>query len=610
MLALCCLALAAALLGCNDQPAARNGGSSKAVAMQPVSELTIALDALRQLNAPNSQEAGSRSVFYLNQWLSRQDVEKEWTPDPMLKTLPSTLQPAVQMAELDRLSFNDFDVAYLQQCQWLGDVAERMRRDPAPEDLQGWLKDLARSTSPQQAEQLAAAERLFDWTIRNVQLDQLPPPPKAPTASVGGDPAANSPPLRGEVGPGYRHTPWQILLYGHGDKLERSRVFLLLTRQVGIDGVILALADPQSAGSSNPWCCALLIGEQLYLFDAELGLPIPAADGKGIATLQQVIDEPQLLRQLDLQDGPQYDVEADDLKRIVALIDAEPAALSRRMQILQSGIPKSRHIVVSTTPSELQSRLRKHRQLGQISLWRVPFEAALYQVGMQQRLSQDYAAFSAWNREHGMLSGQHPLLRARDLHFQGKFTDEGARPLYLSVRPSEKSIDRLGTSTKMREQIGLNAALPEDPAQRSQVLENIVGMARRAKQNATYWLGLTYYEEGNYQVAKEWLGQRTLEASPKSPWSAGARYNLARAHERLGEIDEARELYIEDDSPQRHGNLLRAQWLEDREKSTNSSAESASRAAATEDDAKPGTKPAAKGKERSKTAETPGDEES
>lgn len=573
------LLLVALVVGCTDTPAVRNNTATKASTVQPVSELTMALDSLRQLNTANSEAAGARTVYYLNQWLSQQDAAESWSPDPMLDTLASSLKPAVEMVELERLSFEPPDLGYLQQSQWLRDVAERTRRQPSPPHLQPWLKEIGKSDGPQAAEQLAAAERLFDWTIRNIQLDELPPPPKAPRAGAGGDAAANTPPLRGEVGPGYGHTPLQVLLYGHGDAWERSRMFLLLARQVGIDGGILAIADPQSAGNRVPWCCALMIGDDLYLFDAELGLPLPLAEGEGIATLQQVIDNPELLRRLDIEDGPAYRVDRDDLKRLVALIDADPLALAHRMQALEAGLPQSRYMALSVRPSELQKRFRQHKQIGQISLWRVPFQAQLYQIGLQRRLAQDPAAASQWSREHGMFGGQHPLLRARDLHLQGMYEDQdvkqGARTLYLSVRPSEKAIDRLGTSTRMREQIGLNAALPDDPAQRSEMLENLIGMARRSKQHATYWLGLSYYEDGNYEAAKEWLDERTLEAKPTSPWNAGARYNLARAHEQLGEVEQAIELYRADDSPQRHGNLLRARRLEERSAAKDEPAEAA-----------------------------------
>jgi hypothetical protein len=58
-----------------------------------------------------------------------------------------------------------------------------------------------------------------------------------------------------------------------------------------------------------------------------------------------------------------------------------------------------------------------------------------------------------------------------------------------------------------------------------------------------------------------WSISRTLDESPNSPWTDGARYNLARALEGKGLFAEARENYLLDESPQRHGNLLRARYL-------------------------------------------------
>ena len=52
-----------------------------------------------------------------------------------------------------------------------------------------------------------------------------------------------------------------------------------------------------------------------------------------------------------------------------------------------------------------------------------------------------------------------------------------------------------------------------------------------------------------------------LDADLEIPWKPSARYNLARSYEQLGEFDKAIEVYRDDDSPQRAGNLLRARWL-------------------------------------------------
>jgi tetratricopeptide (TPR) repeat protein len=55
-----------------------------------------------------------------------------------------------------------------------------------------------------------------------------------------------------------------------------------------------------------------------------------------------------------------------------------------------------------------------------------------------------------------------------------------------------------------------------------------------------------------------------LEAAPDGPWTAAAQYNLGRAYEANGQLQKAIELYEDDDSPQRLGNLLRARRLKSR----------------------------------------------
>jgi len=80
------------------------------------------------------------------------------------------------------------------------------------------------------------------------------------------------------------------------------------------------------------------------------------------------------------------------------------------------------------------------------------------------------------------------------------------------------------------------------------------------KQNATYWIGLLSFDEGKFEVAADWLRRLSL-GNANSPWSHGARYNLARALEAQNQFEEAAKLLEEDTSPQRHGNQLRAKLL-------------------------------------------------
>lgn len=553
-------------------------------------DLALALDALRKLaEGDDDAQPAQRTIFYLNQWISAEPAgQGSWEPDRMLQTLPRALRttPGLAPEVLRRAEFSAHapgnpeecpwldDIAYLQQNLWLRDIALRARREKSPPELAAWLKTIEQSVGLPEAEQLAAAERLFDWTVRNIQLDPLPPVPRQPEATAGGTTDPLPPAAQGQVGPGYRQLPLQVLLYGRGDAQERGRVFLLLCRQLGIDAVMLGILEPSSP-TPRPWLPAVLVGGRLYLFDAALGLPIPGPGGRGIATLEEIAAEPGLLRALDVAEAAAYPVTAKDLQGIFALIDAEPAALSRRMQLLQTAmqtrkeVKEASRLALAVRPSELADRLRKTKVLAGVNLWRAPFEAIWYQHSRYQLAQRDPQVAREVAVQEAVFSPARPLRKARNLHLQGRFENEerrpGARSLYLQCRPPDREIDALRTNAFFQAAMGLDKTLPQDPQQREAILEHYATITRQGKFAATYWLGLTYYEAGRYDAAIEWLGERTLEVSPPSPWTSGARYNLARCYEQLGKYDLARRwLEADTDSPQRHGNLLRARWLAQR----------------------------------------------
>ena len=89
-------------------------------------------------------------------------------------------------------------------------------------------------------------------------------------------------------------------------------------------------------------------------------------------------------------------------------------------------------------------------------------------------------------------------------------------------------------------------------------------LAGLIKQNATYWLGLVMYEQGEYEVSEDWLLEHTLKAWPDGLWTNGAHFNLAQAYESAGQPDKAIQQYLADEGPQRHGDQLRARWLRHR----------------------------------------------
>jgi tetratricopeptide (TPR) repeat protein len=312
---------------------------------------------------------------------------------------------------------------------------------------------------------------------------------------------------------------------------------------------------------------AAIIGKQLYLFDAELGLPIPGPDGKGIATLEEAVGSEAVLKQLDLPGGAAYPQSPATLTNVVALIEAEPEALARRMLLLQKELPSKQHLILSVDPSGLKTRLlRDCPQVKSVRLWHVPLEAILYQYGRPAAFAKDPQAGQKFFREEIVfyMPGR-PLTLGRNFHLQGQFEDReqvsGARTLYLASRTPDQERSLVYTSDKFRQAIGITQGLPENEEQKKAYLESIVVHMQRLKEHATYWLGLTYYESGKYAAAIEWLDERVLQTPLPSPWMASARYNLARSYEALRQTEKAIALLEADDSPQQHGNKLRALWL-------------------------------------------------
>ncbi len=567
--------LLALIGGCVQQPALTPTTRTSAPSNPAAADLALALESLRKLAEGNDNQAAQRTVFYLNQWVSSDPAAQgDWKPDRLLDALPRAFRNTPGLERLNKLQFSFDDIDYLQQFQWLDDIsylqqnlwlhdiAQRVRRDEPMARLKPWLKEVEASVGLPEAEQLAAAERMLDWTTRNIQLDPLPSLPSGPEAKAGSTETV-LPSSRGVIGPGYGHLPIETLIYGRGDAHERARIFILLCRQVGIDAVMLGFREEQST-SIRGWLPATLIGGKLYLFDTALGLPLPGTEGRGIATLDQVNKEPGLLRQLDIA-GTTYPISDVDIKRgVLAMIDAEPAALSRRMQLLQAAMPAASKLALSTQPSEVEPKLRRANVSG-VALWNVPFDAVLYRIGHQQKSMSDQQMLSELRKQAFLFSPMRPLVKGRNLHLQGRYENEdqkvGARSLYLMCRKSDREIDALVTNEPYRKAIGLDQNLQGNAAQKEAAVKSISEVAREEKAYATFWLGLTYFEAGKYDAAIDWL-KRTVEVSPPSPWTPGARHNLGRCYEQMGRKELARQWFQSDtESPQRYGNLLRAKWL-------------------------------------------------
>lgn len=427
----------------------------------------------------------------LNQWVRSERPTIDWAPEPMLATLAEPLRKVPDIKFLDIEQYSIGDVGFLQESVW--------------------LRDIAKTAQTGQFDDLPLAERLFDWTVRNLQLQ----------------------PDTGPGGVRLPHAPRDVLLLSRGTAEERAWIFALLARQLGLDVVLLTL--PEEGHPRRIWLPALLLEKDLYLFDARLGMPIPGPQGKGIATLAQVAADDSLLRALDLDAKHPYPVHAADLHDIVPWIEASPGYLSKRMKLVQSRLAGANNVVLTANADALAGRLQDVAGLASPVLWPLPYEVA------EKRSHLDAATLQAMAMEQNVYMLQPQLVTGRARQFKGQFDGpQGAKMAYMQARPSNSAL--------------LEAKMPP---QQLKVCED-------AKQAASFWLGVICFEEGDYPVAIDYFSKRTLEAAPDSPWTAAAQYNLARAYEATGQLDKAIELYEDDDSPQRHGNRLRARALKTR----------------------------------------------
>ncbi len=503
------LTIAVPLVGCNEasESEARRGPSQTGTRGGLFESVTATLDRLEQYE---TDQIVKQTCDRLNQWFLQESPQFAWHPDPLLAELDDELrnQPEVSMLEGVRFQAPD-DFWYLQEAVWLRNISNKARAD--------------------QFEDLDVAEQLFDWTVRNIQLD----------ADWSGSEAKR-----------VRHRPFETLLFGRGTAIERAWVFTLLARQQGLNVVFLGIEEKD--GSVRPWLPALVADDKLYLFDTRLGLPLPGPAPGSIATLSEVAENDALLRKLDLDAEHPYPVSAEDLKHVVAYVEGTPPALSRRMALVESRLTGTQKMKLTSPGHTLADQVAKLPHVTAARLWPMPFE--VYLAKARRTPEQETAAA----KELVVYQVLPTLRMGRALHFKGQYDGaEGAKSRYLDARPPDQYITDYRLPPEYAQKI------PRESLSKVEAAQSL--LLREGKQNASFWLGLIFFEQEDYPNAIDFLANRTLGTERETPWAASARYNLARAYEASGEPAKASELYESDKtSPQSHGNQLRGKWLKEK----------------------------------------------
>jgi hypothetical protein len=274
----------------------------------------------------------------VNVGLSREDVPRARLLDPKDREL---LQKDFnlsddELAEVGAENYTLLDGYHLDGAFLLHDAATHALE---PEEVGGDLP------APAPLERASAA---FAWVMREVRLAE-------PTV-LGLTP------------------PQFVLRRGSGTPLERALVYLDLLDQLGTAG---DATEPKEGQAESPppllgclvfcrdkpadaprlWACGVVLhgGPDVYLFDPRLGLPLPGANGKGVATLAAVTKDASLLKQLDMDAAHPYDVTAEQARTAELQLVCSLSSLSPRMAHLQKKLlPPVRVSLSHDVSGELQ----------------------------------------------------------------------------------------------------------------------------------------------------------------------------------------------------------------------------------------------------------------
>jgi len=414
--------------------------------------------------------------------------------------------PPESLKTLERPSFELPDARHLEDCMLYHGIATR---------IGGTGDDLTR------------VRRLFDWMVRQVVLI----PPQSLAAPGIGQAQAR---------------PYDVLLRGMateagGSWSERGWLFMSLCRQLGID-VGLITYTPKGAKEPIPWVSAVLIDHKLYLFDHRIGLAIPGPDGTGVATLDDALNDPQVLDRLDLPGESPYPVSRKTLlessSKIGMLIDSSLGYLSPRMLLLQKSLVGRNRTVLFRDPADQRDQFNSvlGEHAGKVALWNLP-------VVVLSSLFNSPDFVQATKQALFLFDSRFPLLYARIKQLRGDLPE--AITDYMNLRFKEGATEMDGKTP-----------IPPD-------------VQEAFDHYGAYFLALAHLERENPAQAERFfnLTLKLLPApGPRQPYFRmfrwGAQTNLAYLLDARKQWPMAIAYYSADlPTPQYHGNLLLAREL-------------------------------------------------
>ncbi|MEI6526375.1 MAG: hypothetical protein WCP62_10130 [Planctomycetota bacterium] len=552
------------LLGCVDptQRAIESIQNESVEQKEKRDSLKDAFQYLPQLIRMDRTVAMKEINYQLNSWSSNVKDPPDWKSSSLLESIPASLRTIDFAQRMTKLEFGEPECEYMMQCQMLKQVSRWVADKPYRDKLfAAWLEARKGDLPSDESSRLETALKLFDWTVCNIAIEG--DPKMAENLLVNPDmPPSDQAPI-------YRQLPWQTLMFARGDAWQRARVFTQMCFSQGIDSVVLALPSITGASENSAlrlWCVGIPIGNEIYLFEPNWGLPIPAAKGDGIATLSQAKSDPTLLRRAKLPGRFGYPVESKDLENIIALVDVEPFAVGRSMYVLERSLTGENRQRLSFDADRFEAKLLEIDPKLSIRLWNVPWLSHVYNLSIRTRLDDMSPFAMAYLERFGSYVTDTPISRARVLHFKGQLESTieaaGALRMYMDCRIDEETIRELEYDAQLQKSFGV-VKRPTEPLENYQMRLKIMGnYLRQSKYDIVAFLAMANIDLGKPETAADWLSKRLLPVRGTERWHAQAHYLLGRSLETIGDVPRAIDEYKFDATAQAAGNRIRIRRLE------------------------------------------------
>lgn len=575
-----------------------------------VDDLVRTMDYMTSEIRFNQREFKDKVAGGLDRWVSysKDKLDRvEWSADELTKPLFAN-HPYLSMLERDgEYKFLTTDAYFIQEQTWLTEIVERVvavdklstfevfrlaaDNFKADEDSEQPIVDLMQKLHPDldelSVESLAKTIKVFDWVIRNIQLDEefiVAEDDVEEQKLREGDSLASS----GVRGLGYIHFPWQSLLYGHGDYIDRAKLFMLALRHLNLDSAMIAVKG--ETGEDQPWAVGVAIGDQYFMFDTRLGLPIMTEKIGTIATLKQIRSQPELISSLDLttdeslEDDTQYWVRPEQLDELSALVYVTPESISRRMKALESLLVGKNRMQLSWSGDSISSRLPKLDNVTNKS-WDIAFTTHEFRAAVAEALEQTSNNVISdklrWHQINEAYVDNFVVYRtARARFFKGRFKTDPEATMRNAVESCQRlkytddEIGNLGSDSKLQERMGIRKVAEQSALAFLAQVQSVQFQMELVRRDAGLFLSQCLFDNGSPVGASKWLeviqDEIEEEVSTKGEgetagvrrWADGIAYLTGRCYEATKEYNRAIDAYSQDAKlAQAHGNLIRARYL-------------------------------------------------